>query len=148
MDKIYINHGFYNIIYQIPKIIYSYLISTALNIIITFFGLSESNIQDLENEKEKNKIDEIKVIKKLKIKFVCFFVIDFFFLICFWYYVTCFCGVYNNTQIFLFKDSLMSFCVSFITPFVLFFIPGIFRFCSLKNQSECVYNISKFLQSL
>ena len=152
MDKIYINHGSYNIIYQIPKIIYSSLISTAFNTIIKFLGLSESDILKikLEKEKEKDKKEDsvIKVIKNLKIKFLIFFIINFLFQITFWYYVTCFCGVYKNTQIFLFKDSLFSFCVSLITPFAINLLPGVFRICGLKNKKECVYNISKILQLL
>ena len=152
MDKIYINHGSYNIIYQIPKIIYSSLISTAFNTIIKFLGLSESDILKikLEKEKEKDKKEDsvIKVIKNLKIKFLIFFIINFLFQITFWYYVTCFCGVYKNTQIFLFKDSLFSFCVSLITPFAINLLPGVFRICGLKNKKEYVYNISKILQLL
>ena len=152
MDKIYINHGSYNIIYQIPKIIYSSLISTAFNTIIKFLGLSESDILKikLEKEKEKDKKEDsvIKVIKNLTIKFLIFFIINFLFQITFWYYVTCFCGVYKNTQIFLFKDSLFSFCVSLITPFAINLLPGVFRICGLKNKKEYVYNISKILQLL
>ena len=145
MDKLYINHGTYNIIYQFPKIIYSSLISTAFNMIIKFLGLSESDILKLKNEKNIKKID---VIKKLKIKFIFFFIMNFLFQIIFCYYVTCFCGVYKNTQIVLFKDSLISFFVSLITPFAIYLLPGLFRIYSLKNKNECCYNISSILQLL
>ena len=145
MDKIYINHGLYNFIYQIPKIIYSSLISSVLNFLIKFLGLSQPDILKIKNENIKK---EINIIKTLKMKFLFFFIIDFLFLIIFWYYVTCFCGVYNNTQIFLFKDSLIGFCVSLITPLLIYLIPGGFRICSIKIKNEYCYNISNILQLL
>ena len=150
MDKIYINHGTYNIIYQIPKIIYSSLISAALKTLIKFLGLSESSILEIKKEKY-NKKDNVKIneLKKIiRIKFLFFFIIYFLFQIFFWYYVTCFCGIYKNTQVLLFKDSLMSFCVSLFTPFLIYLIPGIFRVFSLKNKNKCCYRISSFLQFL
>ena len=83
MDKIYINHGSYIIIYEIPKIIYSSLISAGLNIIIRILGLSEADALKIKKEKEKNKnknsnIKINEVIKNLKIKFVFFFIINIF----------------------------------------------------------------------
>ena len=153
MDKIYINQGSYNIIYQISKIIYSSLISSGLNIIIKLLGLSESAILKIKNEndnkdKKEKKFDKLKLIKTLKIKFIFFFVFDFLFQITFWYYVTCFCSIYSNTQIFLFKDSLFSFLVSLITPFATYLMPGIFRISSLKNKNKCCYSISSALELL
>ena len=129
------------------------MISSGLNIIIKLLGLSESAILKIKNEndnkdKKEKKFDKLKLIKTLKIKFIFFFVIDFLFQITFWYYVTCFCSIYSNTQIFLFKDSLFSFLVSLITPFATYLMPGIFRISSLKNKNKCCYSISSALELL
>ena len=89
-----------------------------------------------------------KLFKVLKVKFTFFFIINFILLILFWYYVTCFCGIYRNTQIHLLQDSLYSFVTSLITPFCIYLIPGLFRICALKRKSKLLYGFSKILQML
>ena len=102
MHKIYTDGGSYNFVYQLPQIIYSTIISGALNWIIKILGLSEKNI--LNFKKENSVIDNAnqkfnKLITVLKIKFALFYFCVFSLLSLFWYYVTCFCGIYRNTQI-------------------------------------------------
>ena len=151
MHKIHIDGGSYNLIYQLPQIIYSSIISSILSYIIKLLGLSESNILQLKNSK-KNVVVNIDItnvkslITILKIKFSFFYVSLFILLGIFWYYVTCFCGIYRNTQMHLIKDSLFSFATSLITPFALYLFPGIFRIYALKNKSKCLYGFSQFLE--
>ena len=50
----------------------------------------------------------------------------------------------------LLKDTLMSFGLSLIIPFLYYLLPEIFRISVLSNRSnkrEYLYNFSKFLQS-
>ena len=76
-----------------------------------------------------------------------FFIISFIFLLFFWYYISSFCAIYENTQIHLIKDTLISFGLSMLYPLGIYLIPGIFRFLSLKNDKrEIMYNFSKFIQ--
>lgn len=97
MHKIHIDGGSYNLIYQLPQIIYSSIISSILSYIIKLLGLSESNILQLKNSKKNVVVNiDIKVkslITILKIKFSFFYVSLFILLGIFWYYVTCFCGI-------------------------------------------------------
>ena len=84
----------------------------------------------------------------MKIKFGFFFVISFILLLGFWYYISCFCGVYENTQILLIKDSLISFGLSLIYPFFINLIPGLFRISALKakkGDKDCLYKFSNIL---
>ena len=56
-------------------------------------------------------------------------------------------AVYPNTQMFIFKNALISFAMSLIFPFVFNVFPSLLRIYSLKsNNSECLYKVSKFLQ--
>ena len=67
-----------------------------------------------------------------------------------WYYITCFCGIYINTQIHVIKDSLISLVMSFLILFGLNLIPGIFRICAMnvkKPSRKCLYNFSLFLEN-
>ena len=85
------------------------------------------------------------VIKNLKIKFFIYFLIGFVLLFFFWYFISCFCAVYTNTQIILIKDSLISFGISMLYPFALNLFAGIFRIPALrapKKDKKVLYQIS------
>ena len=148
MHKIYINEGKYIFIYQLSNILYSTLISSIINIIIKKLSLSEINIIEIKNNKEKEK--NINKKKCLIIKFNLFFILDFLFLILFWYYISCFCAIYKNTQFHLIKDTLISFGLSLLYPVGLCLLPGIFRIPALrasKQDKECLYKISKIMHN-
>ena len=79
-----------------------------------------------------------------------FFISTFFILLFLWYYITCFCGIYINTQIHLIKDTLISLLSSFFIPFILFLLPGIFRISSLSAKKpfhKLLYKFSVFLEN-
>ena len=62
-----------------------------------------------------------------------------------------FCAIYKNTQNHLIKDTLISFGLSLVYPFVIYLFPGIFRITALsniKNKRNFVYNLSLILQML
>ena len=92
-----------------------------------------------------------KLIKNLKIKFISFFIISFIIIVFFLYYITCFCGVYSNTQKHFIIDSILSFIISLILPCVTYLIPGIFRFLALRDENNAhalLYKFSSFLRKL
>ena len=145
MHKIYTDHGSYNIIYKLPQVMYSMIISGVLNGIIKVLGLSQKII--LNFKREKNLINDINkkaifVYRILKINFAFFYLIIFVLLVMFWYYVACFCGIYRNTQMHLIKDSLCSFSTSLLTPFAINILPGFLRIFALKKKYKCLYILS------
>ena len=151
MHVIYKDEGKFNFIYQIPQIIYSALISGVINTIIKRLSLSSGDIIELKKEKnvEKIKEKEKEVLNKLRIKFILFFILVFIILVTFWYYITCFCGVYINTKLHLIKDTVISFVLSLLYPFGIYLIPGLFRIPSLKAKNKaCMYKLSKILQMI
>ena len=145
MHKIYEDQGSYNFIYQLPQIIYSSLISIILDVPLKLLALSEDNILELKKEKGKKNIDKKvkRLNKKLKIKFVLYFIIGIIFLLFFWYYLSMFCTIYGNTQYHLIKDTLLSFGSSLIEPFGLCLIPGFLRIPALSNPKNKRYYIYK-----
>ena len=153
MHQIYDDGGDFNFIYQLPQIIYSTIISILIDSIISYLGLSEDDILSVKHVKDIKNIDRRakEVLSLLHIKFIAFFIVNFLFLILYWYYLGCFCAVYTNTQIHLITDTLIGFGTSFISPFGKSFVPGIFRIPSLKKNSKgnkIVYKLSKFLQKI
>ena len=149
MHKIFIDKGSFNFIYQIPQIIYSSIISIIINSIVTYLSLSEKSIIQLKKDPFITEKKVINLINCLKVKFFLFFVIEFTLLLLFWYYLSCFCAVYKNTQIHLIKDTLISFGLSLVYPLLLYLIPGVFRIPALrakKANKKCLYKFSKMLQ--
>ena len=151
MHKIYEDKGAFDIIYQLPKNIYSSLISMVLDIILKALALSNDAIVDLKQNKSKDDINEKgkSLVNKLRIKFIFYFTLSFVFLLFFWYYVSMFGAIYNNTQYHLLKDTLISFCLTLIYPFVINLIPGLFRIPSLSSSGkkrQYLYKFSKIMQ--
>ena len=149
MHKIYIDGGKYNLIYQIPQILYSSIISGIFNTLIKYLSLSQDNIMDFKhtsgiNLNEKGK----KLLITLKIKFIIFFIVTTLFLMFFWFYISCFCGIYKNTQFHLMKDSILGFILSLFDPFWQCLFLGIVRIYSLKNKKEYLYKFYLFFENL
>ena len=150
MHKIYIDEGIYNFIYQIPQIIYSSLISGAINTIIKYLSLSQDNIIELKQLSKKTNLEEkhTKLLMVLRIKFILFFIFTPIILVFIWFYISCFCGIYKNTQIHLIKDSVISFVISLITPFGKYLLPTMIRIQALKNKKEYLFKVSSLLQNI
>ena len=150
MHKIYEDKGQYYFVHRLPQKIITSLITILVDLIIRTLSLSERNIIRIKRESEMKRaiILAKKVYKVLKIKFSIFFIITFLLLLFFWYYLGCFCAVYKNTQLYLLKDTLLSFLLSLLYPFAIYFFIAAFRICALKSEEKnkaCLYNISKWL---
>ena len=146
MHNIFIDNGYYNIIYELPKIVFSSLITTIINILLKQFSLSEKHFISIKQEKLlKIKIDRSVRIKGfLKIKFAIFFILSNLLLIFFLYFISCFCGIFPNTQIILISDTLLSLSLSMIYPFFIYLLPVIFRISALRAKKKDKVFLYKF----
>ena len=153
MHKIYENKGQFDFIYQLPQIIYSTLISILLKQIISKLCLTEKDIVKIKKEEtsESSLIMKKKIIKCIKLKFILFFTFVFLFLLFFWYYISCFCAIYKNTQVYLIKNTIIGFVGLLIYPFIIYLIPGIFRIPALeaeKKNKQFLFKLSKIAQAI
>ena len=151
IHHIFIKNGVYNLIYEFPSIIYSSIITLTINFIVSYFSLTQKSVLKLKHLKEKEYINsEMKhLFINIKIKFISFFIISYIFLFLFWYYISCFCAIYKNTQFYLIKNSICSFGFSLFYKIGIYLLPGVFRIPSLKNNKRhCLYSISLILQYL
>ena len=153
IHKIYENEGEYKLIYRLPQILFSTIISSIFTLIVKYLSLSQRNILEIKTEKNiqnlKRKIPTI--FNCITIKFTFFFEISLLFLIMFWYYLSCFCAVYKNSQIFLIKDTIICFMLSLLKSLFINLLPGIFRIPSLRNKKNNrirMYKFSRFLELL
>jgi len=66
-------------------------------------------------------------------------------------FLSSFGAVYQNTQKFVVENTLISFGISFIYPFIINLLPGCLRISAIKNKSKdesLLYKISFILQWL
>ena len=150
MHKLYEDKGKYNIVYRIPQILFSTIISAVINVLLKQLSLTEANILSIKQEKDNKKmLEKSKSIKKcLRIKFIIYFVLSIILMAFFWYFITSFCVVYTNTQVVLIKDTLVSYALSMVYPFGLNLLPGFFRIPALraeKGDKSCIYKISLYV---
>ena len=81
------------------------------------------------------------------IKNICYFVFSISSLILFWYYLSSFCALYQNSQVYLIKNTFLSYLLGLLYPFLINLLPMIFRKFSLNGKNrEFVYKVSKILQ--
>ena len=148
IHKIYENGGKYDFLYFFDKIIIAFVISYFLTVLIKLIFLSERNILQIRlktNYSQANVI--VPTIKRnINIKYAIFFILGIIMLIFFWMLLSSFGAVYQNTQIIVLENTLISFGISFIYPFFYNIFPCLFRMCGLNSKSECLYNFSKVLQ--
>ena len=148
IHKIYEDGGSFNFLYNIPNIIYSSIISSLIYAFIQKLTLTSKNILEIKHEKRKHNLNArvIIALKQIKLKFICFFVFNITFLLIIWYYTSCFCAVYKNTQVYLIKNTAISYSISLIYPFIISFIPCFFRIFAFKGSGICLYKISQIIQ--
>ena len=104
--------------------------------------------QDLKNNSNSKKIvikTLLKIYFKLKIKIICYIILEFLIILFFFYYVTGFCIIYKETQFNWLLDSIVSFLLSIIIKLIISFIITIFYFISLKFRLRVLYNIIIFI---
>ena len=151
MNQIYKSYGKWDILQSVPQILYSLLISQALQVFICFLTLTDKHfyqIKELKSKGRKSFVPIFKILSCIKIKLCIYYILSFIFFLAYWYIVTSFCAVYKNTQIIFIKDSLMSFLGGIIYPFPLYLIPTILRIISLKSEKgklRCLYKLSDII---
>ena len=152
LHQIYEDKGKYNFNYQISYIIFSAIISTVtLRLMQQFLVLIDKDILQVKLQSTKNKAIKMKKqkLKYMKIKFAIFFILNFILLGLFWYYLTSFNAIYENTQVYLIKNTFISFAFSLFYPFIINIFPMSIRMCSIHSKDkdhEFIYIISQILQ--
>ena len=153
MHKIYEIGGKYDFIYFLPKIIISFIVSYYATVIIKIIFLSERYIIQIKSQPILSVAYNIsdKVKRNLFIKYTLFFILGLIFLVFFWILLSSFGAVYLNTQIFIFKNTIISFGISLVYPIFIAIFPTFFRMIALNSQeknNDYAYTTSKVLQML
>ena len=83
-------------------------------------------------------------MKCIQIKIGFFFGFTSLMFIFYWYFITCFCAVYQNSQTAFIKDSLLSFLLGNLIPFGIYLVPSFFRIIALKTNNYRLEWLFKF----
>ena len=154
MHQIYEDEGKYNFSYQIPYIITSAICSTIiLRIMLEFLVLTDKSVLLVKKKPTKDLAirKKVEVLNYMKIKLALFFIINFVLLILFGYYLTCLTGRYENNQIHIVENTVISFSFSLVYPCIINIIPAILRIYSLdkkQKDKKYLYIFSNYLQYL
>ena len=152
MHQIFLDQGSYNIKYQFPFIFISALLSIIiLRLMLIGLILNDKNIFEIKCQPNIIKAKELKkkTLKNMNIKFIIFFVLNLAILILFWFYLTCWNAIYQNTKVYLIKNTFISFGISLVYPFLINIFPVILRMNALKNnKKQYLYKVSKIVQLL
>ena len=107
-------------------------------------------IKALPNDKSSGE-KIMNILDLIKRKLVAFFVVTFLFFLFYWYFISAFCAVYQNTQKIFLRDSLISFLTALLDPFIIYGFTTILRAISLcgccrkKPGCGCIYKLSDII---
>ena len=149
MHKMYLDYGKYNFLLQIPQIVYSTLASQLIEVIICSLSLTDKHYYEIKNlDPEMRKESAEIIIKCVKRKITIFYIFTFLLFAFYWYAIACFCSVYENSQVAFVVDSISSFALGLLYPFLLYSFPAILRIIALKanhNRYACIYKTSDII---
>ena len=152
------NLFWFSLLNNVAITIISSILSFFLSITLEFLTNSKEEIEEIFRKEEKKMRKDSKyivskatkkkilmniydIIKNLKIKILFFIILECSLLLFFFYFVTAFCEVYQNTQISWLCDSFVSFILSFPIEFLLAFLNASFYKLSLAKKSSLLYKI-------
>ena len=149
IHKLFLNGVKYDFIQQILQIFLSVIITHIIDILLCFLTLTDIIIYEIKalskNEETRNII--FNNLKKIKIKLIIFLVFTFIVELFYWYFISAFCSVYNNTQVIYLIDCSISLLFFMVVPFIVYVLITLLRIislkCSTQKKMKCIYILSK-----
>ena len=143
LNNIYKKKNKFDFPFMIRQLAFTFLICLGINIIFKLLVKTDGNIIDIKQGKKQ--LNEAKC--RIKCKFIFYFIFCIIIIIFGWFYISCFCAVFHNTQIILIKCAGYSLAISFIYPFFTSLLFASFRKCALNSESKdkkCLYDFTKY----
>ena len=150
MHNVYQSGGKYNFFEQLFQMVISTLVSQLLQIFLNYLTMTDIDYYRIKSINTCNIKKEtiFAIIRCIKYKIIIFYIFTFMLFLFYWYVIAAFCAVYENTQTIFITNSLLSFSMGIVYPFILYFIPAGFRIISLNSKNlkfiYCLSNIIPF----
>ena len=150
MHNIYQSGGKYNFIEQIFELIISTIVSQTLQIFLNYLTMTDIDYYRIKGLNKNNLKKEtiFSIIRCSKCKIIIFYIFTFILFLFYWYVVSSFCAVYENTQIIFITNSIVSFAMGLIYPFILYIIPTGLRFLALSSKIKKNLKFIYFLSNI
>ena len=148
MNTIFLTYGKYDFFQKIPQMVYTVIVSQLLEVLLCFLSLTDKYVYQIKKLKNKNITNLNRIFRIIKIKLCFFFIITFILFLFYWYIISAFCAVYINTQMIFIKDSIFSFLLGLIYPFILYLFPSCLRIICLNYRHtnlKCLYKLSDII---
>ena len=149
MHDVYTSGGEHDFIGQLAQMIYSTIVSQILQTFLNYLTMTDITYFEIKGLLKENNADKkqiSKLIECIKIKIIAFYASSFLLFLFYWYLISAFCAVYENTQLIFLMDSITSFIMGLIYPFGIYLVPTGLRILSLKlgkkKNLKILYSLS------
>ena len=127
---------------DLPKVIYSILISFFVNTVLKFLSDYNDSLIDIIFEEDNYEIfweKSEKILKNFYYRINVFIIIVFIFQLFFLYYCTCFCAVYPNIQKLLLFSIFQDILINLLLPFILCLFLAFLRWLAISKKKKKLY---------
>ena len=151
MHRKYINNEEFTFVQKIPQLLFTLIFSHIIEVILCFFGMTDSVIYKIKELSKTEKSSEkiIDIITCMRKKLIGFFIFTFILFLFNWYFISAFCAVYQNTQKIFLRDTAVSYLTAMIDPFIIYGLTTFLRYFSLircfNKKFGCIYKISELI---
>ena len=151
MHRKYIQGEDLTFVEKLPQLLFTLIVAHMIEVILCFFSMTDVHIYEIKSlsKEEKNSETLLNIMARIKRKLLGFFVVTFLLFLFYWYFISAFCAVYQNTQIIFLRDFGISTLTSFLDPFFIYGFTTFLRLISLsrcyKKKLGCIYKLSDIL---
>ena len=151
MHRKYVNNDDLTFIQKLPQLLFTLIGAHIIEVILCYLSMTDVHIYEIKSlSKEEKKSEKvINIIDKMKRILIWFFVFTFLLFLFYWYFISAFCAVYQNTQIIFLRDSGITILTSFIDPFIIYGLTTLLRLMSLslccKKKFGYLYRLSSII---
>ena len=149
IHELFINGIKYNFGNQVLQIILAIIITHFMEILLCFLTMTDRIFYEIKtfSKNEETTRDIFKNVKLMKLKLRIFLISSFILMIFYWYFISAFCSVYNNTQEIYIIDCVLSLLFFMIDPLIIYAFFALLRYISLKckkgKNCKCLYITSR-----
>ena len=154
MHKKYTQGENLTFVQKLPQILFTLIAAHIIEVLLCYLSLTDTHVYQIKALPIKDKKNGKKIMDILSLiqrKLTSFVIVTFILFLFFWYFISAFCAVYQNTQKIYLRDSMISFAISLIDPFIIYGFTSLLRCISLtkicrKNCcGKCLFKTSDII---
>jgi len=154
MHRKYTQGENFTFVQKLPQLLFTLIAAHIIEVILCFLSMTDTHVYEIKElpMKEKKKGQKIMdIISCIQRKLTSFIIFTFILFLFFWYFISAFCAVYQNTQSIFLRDSMVSFAISLIDPFIIYCFTSLLRWISLMKIcrkiccGRCLYKTSDII---